>query len=361
MHLTYRYRVKDGSGACRYSLRAQARSVNFVWNYLCSVQRESERRWSAGVHREQSRWPSAFDLTYLTAGCAAELGVHSDTITALCHRFAQSRDAKRMCPRWRSAKTNMDWVPLAKANKNVRIANGVVRFRKRFYRLWWTRDLPSDAKIKTASFNADARGRWYFNVTFETNEVRPHGDGEIGIDLGLKTLAMTSDGEAIPNLRHTARYADALAKAQRAKNKRRVRAIHAKIANARRDHLHKVSTRLMRANRRIIVGNVSASKLAKTRMAKSVLDAGWSSFRAMLAYKAIAHQVEYAEVDEAYSSQVCSACGSLPTSRPRGIADLGVREWRCDDCGTTHDRDVNAARNILLGATRRPPAVGIAA
>jgi putative transposase len=97
----------------------------------------------------------------------------------------------------------------------------------------------------------------------------------------------------------------------------------------------------------IIVGDVSPSKLAKTRMAKSIYDAGWAGFKQMLSYKSMRNGGRMIEVSEAMSSQVCSSCGSLPASRPRGISDLGMREWRCDDCGTVHDRDVNAASNIL--------------
>ncbi|MFP3700068.1 transposase, partial [Burkholderia sp. SIMBA_013] len=95
-------------------------------------------------------------------------------------------------------------------------------------------------------------------------------------------------------------------------------------------------------------GNVSAAKLARTRMAKSVYDASWSSFRNKLRYKAIAHGATFEEVDESGSTQSCSACGSKDsTTRPKGIAGLRIREWACSDCGVEHDRDINAALNIL--------------
>jgi putative transposase len=114
-------------------------------------------------------------------------------------------------------------------------------------------------------------------------------NGKIGIDLGLKAVATCSDGTTIPALRHYRRYQAALAIQQRAGNKKRVRAIHAKIANARRHHLHEWSTRIARNNELIVVGNVGAAKLAKTRMAKSVLDAGWSMLCNQLQYKASRH------------------------------------------------------------------------
>ena len=182
-------------------------------------------------------------------------------------------------------------------------------------------------------------------------------EGAVGIDLGLKDLATLSTGEKIAMPRH-ARQAEAkLAIAQRARKKRLVRARHAKVKNQRKDHLHKASTKIAKSFGLIAVGNVSPSKLARTRMAKSVLDAGWSVFRTMLSYKAMRHGGRYLEVDEAYTTQVCSACGSLPPSRPKGIAHLGIREWSCSDCGSVHDRDVNAARNILR-AGRGTPAEG---
>ena len=113
----------------------------------------------------------------------------------------------------------------------------------------------------------------------------------------------------------------------------------------------------------IAVGNVNAAGLAKTSMAKSVLDAGWSSFRTQLAYKAVKHGAWFEEVNGAFSTQTCSDCGSMPDSRPKGIAGLGIRSWICSVCSGVHDRDVNAAKNILnkLGsrAGHGTPVVGI--
>ena len=147
-------------------------------------------------------------------------------------------------------------------------------------------------------------------------------------------------------------YERALAKAQRGRNKGRARAIHAKIVNARRHHLHEQSTRLVRENCLIVVGDVNAKTMAQTRMAKSVLDASWSGFRSMLRYKAMRHGARYVEVDERGSSVTCSACGAR--SGPKGIAGLRMRLWVCDRCGAQHDRDTNAAVNLLVGAERRP-------
>ena len=179
----------------------------------------------------------------------------------------------------------------------------------------------------------------------------------VGIDLGLKEFATLSTGEKIENPRHFRRLEEKLGKAQRARKKRQAANIHARIVNTRRDFLHKLSHRLVQEFDYIAVGNVSASKLAKTSMAKSVLDASWSSFRAQLAYKAIRHGATFEEVNESWSTQTCNACGVI--AGPRGRAGLNERSWTCG-CGTTHDRDVNAAKNILLrGSGQGTPVEGI--
>ncbi|MGH8200758.1 MAG: RNA-guided endonuclease InsQ/TnpB family protein [Steroidobacteraceae bacterium] len=180
----------------------------------------------------------------------------------------------------------------------------------------------------------------------EVSEDRKHGTGEIGIDLGLRSLAALSTGEKIEAPRIYRRYERALAIAQRAGRKPRVRAIHAKIANCRKHFLHELSTRLVRENRCIYVGNINSCGLARTSLAKSVLDAGWSQLRSQLHYKAIRHGAEYLEVDERLTTQVCSACGAR--GGPKGREDLVVRDWICGGCGVWHDRDINSAINILV-------------
>ena len=143
----------------------------------------------------------------------------------------------------------------------------------------------------------------------------------------------------------------ALALAQRARNRTRARTIHAKIANRRKDFLHNPSTRLANGYGAVFVGNVNASALAKTRQAKSVLDAGWSAFRTMLSYKCAHAGVWFEEVDEAFSTQTCSVCDSR--TGPKGREGLGIRGWQCGVCGAIHDRDANAAQNILAAGHRR--------
>ena len=189
-------------------------------------------------------------------------------------------------------------------------------------------------------------------------EPRPVHRG-IGIDLGLKDFAALSTGEKIENPRYLRRLADKLAIAQRAGKKRQTTNLCARISHARRDFHHKISMRIVREFDYIAVGNVNAAGLAKTRLAKSVLDAGWSSFRGMLRYKATAHGAWYEEVNESFSSRVCSSCAAK--TGPKGIAELGIRSWVCAECGVSHDRDINSAQNILFRSGHRTPAEGIPA
>jgi putative transposase len=146
----------------------------------------------------------------------------------------------------------------------------------------------------------------------------------VGIDLGLKDFAAASDARVIGLDRHYRKLEAELGKAQRARKKARVRALHAKIKNSRKDQLHKLSTALVKEYGAIFIGNVNASALARTRMAKSVPDAGWSSFRIMLQYKGDHAGVWFEEVDERYSTQTCSCCNRR--TGPKGRAGLGIRE-----------------------------------
>ncbi len=195
-------------------------------------------------------------------------------------------------------------------------------------------------------------------VVAEADKGREKTGKACGVDLGLKTIATISDGTALNRENLTKEYEEKLAVAQRAGKKKQVATIHAKIKNRRKDWNHKKTTELVRDYDYIAVGNVSSSKLKKTRMAKSVSDAAastvdWSQFKTMLEYKAIAPpggpvSVEVKVVNESFSTVTCSQCGER--TGPKGLSRLGVREWICSSCQTSHHRDVNAATNILLSA-----------
>jgi putative transposase len=167
----------------------------------------------------------------------------------------------------------------------------------------------------SGSFNEDSRGRWYVNIAVKVQleEKRvPHGATTVGIDLGLKTMATYSDGTVFAPQKWYRESEQAPGIAQRAKKKRRVKAIHARIANQRKDAIHKETTALVKKHAAIFVGDVNAKALAKTGMAKSVHDAAWTTFRTQLRYKAIRQWVVFAEVNEAFSTQTVRAAGPFP-------------------------------------------------
>lgn len=346
MHLTYRYRVKNHLGF----LNDQARKVNFVWNF-CNDTQKSALLWD-------KKWPSAFDLMRLTAGSSKDLGLNANVIGEVCRQYAKSRAQRNRTHLRYRGKKSLGWVPL-RGNRIYKALSGFRIFRTAF-KVFNSRQLPEGVICDGSSFSQDARGNWFLNVCIEVADGTARAPlSAIGIDLGIKTLAVLSNGEKIENPRHLSNLAKRLATAQRAGKKRLARNLHAKVGNARRDFLHKESSRLIDEFDYIAVGNVNAAGFAKTNMAKSVSDAGWSSFRIMLRYKAIRRGAWYQETDEKFTTQVCSDCGSV--SGPKGIAHLGIRAWICGDCGASHDRDVNSAKNILLRSGHRAPVEGIAA
>lgn len=330
--------------------------ANTVWNYCNEL--------SHRAIREKGRFFSAYDLDkYLTGSSAEFENVNYSIIQAVAHEYAKSRkQAKKARLSWRKSfgsKRSLGWVPFK--HKTATYKQGQIKVAGRRFGIWDSYGL-GNFEFRSGCFTEDARGRWYFCAAVEVEAVKGVGVSAIGIDLGLKAIASCSDGTTLDNTKwYRAREAD-LAAAQRAYKKGRVRAIHAKVANRRRDALHKFSRQLVDRSSHIVVGGVSPSALKKTNMAKSVSDAGWASLKLMLKYKCEHAGITYTEMNEAYTTQTCSSCGALPDSRPKGIAGLGIREWDCDECGAHHDRDVNAARNILaLGLGHGPPVVGIAA
>lgn len=226
--------------------------------------------------------------------------------------------------------------------------------------LRWSRLLPCTPS--TVTVVKDAAGRYFASFVVELGDVRgaPETSSEVGIDLGLAHFAVLSDGRKVGSPKFLRRAEKKLRKAQQAlcrkrkgscnreKARRRVARAHAKVADARREFQHRLSTELVRDNQAVYVETLNTKGLARTRLAKSIHDAGWSTFTTMLEYKAVRYGRTFARVGRFYpSSQLCSVCG-----RRGGPKSLDVRRWECGGCGVVHDRDVNAARNILAEGRR---------
>jgi putative transposase len=342
-----RLRLKDRHAKFLSDLACE---VNFVWNYCNELQ--------IRVFNRERRFLSGFDFAKFTRGATKEgLHLHSQTVQAIAEEYAtRRRQFKKVRLNWRKSsgsRRNLGWIPFK--GVAIQAAHGQVKFGGKWLSLWDSYGLDA-YQIRAGNLCEDARGRWYLNACVAVPSAmlaadRSSATREVGIDLGLKDLVATSAGEKLAAPQFYRGLEAKLAIEQRAGKMNRVRAIHAKIANRRKDSLHQFSTRLVRGYDTIFVGNVSASVLVKTPHAKSVLDAGWSAFRTMLRYKCDFAGATFAEVNEAFSTQTCSACSSR--GGPKGIAGLGIREWICGECGTVHDRDVNAAKNILAAGRRR--------
>lgn len=221
----------------------------------------------------------------------------------------------------------------------------------------WSRQIPKAAKVTTVTVSKDSAGRYFVSLLCDDVVAKkPAVDCKIGVDLGLTHFAILSTGEKIAapntfrkNEAKLAKLQRRLAKKTKGSNRRRkaklkVAKLHAKIADSRRDFLHKLSTRLINENQVIAVESLSVSNMQKNRcLSKSIADASWSEFLRQLEYKAKWYGRELVGIDKWYpSSKRCSDCGYTMPKMP-----LNVRQWTCPECGSIHDRDVNAARNVL--------------
>jgi putative transposase len=331
--LTYNFRIKDATSYVH--LKKMSRAVNFVWNYCNET--------SFNAIRNNRDWLKKFDFNPLVKGAAKDLGLHSQTVQAIAYEYVTRRDQfKKRKLRWRGKKS-LGWIPLGK--DGIKIEGETLVHNKKRFCFWKSREI--EGKIKCGSISQDARGRWYLSLQCEVRENRIAGKAAIGIDLGQKTFATISNGDKHDTGRWYRKFERKLALAQKAKKKKLIKSTYAKITNKRKDALHKLSDKLVKENGLIVVGDVGGLKMCKTQMAKSVLDAGWSSFRTMLEYKAIRRHGVYVVVKEHNTTRTCSVCEEIPDSSPKGLKGLGVREWVCNLCHTKHDRDVNAALNIL--------------
>ena len=215
-----------------------------------------------------------------------------------------------------------------------------------------------EGKIKSATISQNPSGKYFVSILVDTEHIPMKFTGNIvGIDLGIKDLLITSDGEKIDNIRTTKKYEDKLAKEQRKlshkqkgsknydKQRIKVAKIYEKIHNTRVDNLHKTSYRLVCENQVIISEDLAVSNMVKNHyLAKAIQDCGWGELTRQINYKSEWNNRQYIKIGRfTKSSQPCNVCGY---TNPK-TKDLSVREWTCPNCGAVHDRDINAAINIL--------------
>lgn len=221
----------------------------------------------------------------------------------------------------------------------------------------WSRPLPEGAEPSTVTVSHDRSGRWFVSLLVESAVTTAPATGSmVGIDAGITSLVTLSTGEKITNPKFEKKDRARLSRAQQelsrkqqgSKNREKARVkvarIHARIADRRRDFLHKLTTRLVRENQTIVIEDLNVrSLLGNHTLARAISDASWTELRSQLEYKCAWYGREIIAVDQFFpSSKTCSTCGLIRRKLP-----LNVREWTCEGCGTRHGRDHNAAKTIL--------------
>lgn len=365
MQLRYNFRLYPTRGQ-QQALARTFGCARVVFNDALRIRKDA--------HAAGAPWPKSSDLAKLliTQGkqtperawlSNAPVGVMQQALRDLdtaYRNFFDSLSGKRKGrkvgePRFRSRRNNRQAARYTRSDRWSITECGKLRLPKvGEIKVDWSRRLPSEPASVTVI--KDASGRYFASFVVQTDpaEILPEATDEIGIDLGLTHFAVLSDGRKITAPKFLRRAERKLRKAQqdlsrktkgsnnRKKAVTRVARMHARVADTRRDHHHKLSTQIIRENQAVYVEDLTVNGLARTRLAKSVHDAGWAQFVSMLEYKAARYGRTFARVDRFFpSSQLCSACGFKDGPKP-----LSVRAWTCANCETTHDRDVNAALNI---------------
>ncbi|WP_328565048.1 RNA-guided endonuclease TnpB family protein [Streptomyces coelicoflavus] len=365
----YRFYPTDAQAA---ELSRTFGCVRKVYNLALAARTEAWTRQERANYNATSAmltaWKKTEELAYLGEVSSVPLQQALRHLqTAFTHFFGK----RAKYPRFKSRK---------KSRKSAEYTTSAFRFRDGTLTLAkmteplgivWSRPLPEGATPSTVTVSQDAADRWYVSLLVEDPTVKPlpAAGAAVGIDVGLDHLLTLSTGEKIANPRHERRDRTRLAKAQRqlarkakgdgtnrAKARRKAAKVYARITDRRRDHLHKLTTRLVRENQTIVIEDLTVRNMVKNRsLARVISDAAWSEFRSMLEYKAQWYGREVIAIDRWFpSSKLCSTCGTLQDKMP-----LNVRTWTCD-CGTTHDRGVNAAKNILaVGLTASVCVAGV--
>lgn len=229
----------------------------------------------------------------------------------------------------------------------------------------WSRDLPEGCEPSTITIKLEASGRWFASLLVDTEIAQlPKSDKQIGLDVGITSLIATSNGDKIANPKHfkqlrkkLKQVQKVLSRKQKGSNNRhkarlQVAKVHAAITDARKDFLHKLTTQLVRENQTIVVEDLAIKNMVKNhKLALAISDASWGELIRQLAYKCEWYGRELIKIDRWFpSSKRCGNCGHIVDKLPGGRGTrpaLNVREWECPKCGANHDRDINAANNIL--------------
>jgi len=354
----YRYRFTP-TAEQESLLRRTLGCVRLVFNKALAARREAWEEQQESVNYEQTSalltlWKQQEDLQFLSEVSCVPL---QQTLRHLQTAFGNFFKKRAKYPRFKKKRSGGSAEFTRSAFK---WKDGQVWLAKCIQPLniIWSRMLPQGCEPSTITVKLDAAGRWFVSLLVHDHTIQPLPtvDKQVGLDAGITSLVTTSDGEKVANPKHFERLRRKLRRVQKAlsrrqkgsnnreKARREVAKVQARIADARKDFLHQLTTRLVRENQTIAVEDLAVANMVKNhKLARAISDAGWGELVRFLEYKCQWYGRTLVKVDRWFpSSKRCGNCGYTLNQLP-----LSIREWDCPSCNTTHCRDTNAAQNIL--------------